>query len=134
MGGKKTVVSALLLAVIIVAVVIAVKRNMSKPEMPDWRQNQQIERIDIKSFEVITERQGDWDGKYAPDASGRYKNPKTGEYTMVGVMKCAACGQFIPNLQIPAELRGKPVPMATMEKLKSEYKCPKCGKNPFQGR
>jgi rRNA maturation protein Nop10 len=129
MESKKIAIFAVLLAVVIVAVAIMVKRTAGGPAVPAWVLDQQVEKIDIKSLEVITARLGDWDGKYAPDASGLWKNPKTGEYTMTGVMKCAACGQPIPVPQQPA---GKGTAPGTMANLR-DYKCPRCGKNAFGG-
>ena len=85
-----------------------------------------------------------------PDAPDHFKNPKTGEYTVVAAMKCASCGQLIPKPEIPADLLPPPPPpeekgskmaeiagkqkymqakaMAMMKVLR-EYKCPKCGKS-----
>ncbi len=97
----------------------------------------------MKTFEVFAETVRDWATKYAPDASGRYKNPKTGEYTMVNVMKCASCGRPIPVPTLPDDLRPKsasgPRPSreasqalaAAMQKFELTYKCPLCGKNAF---
>ena len=153
MEGKKIAICALLIAVAIVATVIAVKRFTSGPTPPSWLLDQRVEKIDRKTLELVTESVRDWSGKYAPDASGRYKNPKTGEYTMVGVMKCAACGQFIlpPDYSAayakneagptPAAavsgLKGKTPPMrfdvdaVKMREIRRGYRCPKCGKSPF---
>ena len=106
MGGKNVVIGGLLLAIIVIAAVFAVRRVSSKPAMPDWLLDKQVEKIDIKSLEVVSALYGDWQGKYAPDSSGRCKSPKNGEYTMVDVIKCNACGQLIPNVQIPPEVQG----------------------------
>jgi rRNA maturation protein Nop10 len=128
MESKKIVILTVLIAVVIVAAVLTVKRTTSGPAVPAWVMDQQVEKIDIKSLEVITARLGDWDGKYAPDASGLWKNPKTGEYTMAGVMKCAACGQLIP---VPQQAAGKGTAPGTMATPQTDYKCPRCGKNAF---
>ena len=126
MNGKKIVIGAVLIAVAIVAVVVAVKRTQSRPERPAWMMDQQIQKIDIKSLEVVTKRLSDWEAKYAPDASGRFKNPKTGEYTMVEVMRCKACGQFIPK---PSE--DEMLHAGTPEERRLMVTCPRCGKNIF---
>ena len=83
--------------------------------------NNKVQMVDMKTFDIFTETSDDWAGKYAPDASGHYKNPKTGEYTVVKAMKCASCGQLIPVPDIPADLlpvappEGRRVKMAEMQ-------------------
>ena len=135
MEGKKIVVFLALIAVIIVAAVITVKRSRGSPQQPSWVMEQPVEKIDIKSLEVFKESLADWNGKYSPDAAGRFKNPKTGEHSIVGSMTCRACGQPIPIPQLPAELQGKVVDPLVMQgyldKWQKEYTCPRCGKNPY---
>ena len=151
MEGKKIAVIVVLLAVVIGAVVFTVKRTTSGPQAPSWVLDQVVQKIDIKTLELVKAPTRDWMGKYAPDASGYYKNPKTGEYTVAETMQCISCGQLIPVMQLPAELRGKPVARTPMPgasadrqppgkggvdpeaimKLQREYKCPRCGKNAY---
>ena len=143
MARKKIALIALLIAVIAVAAVFTVKRIRTelKNAPRSLVVDQKFEKIDMKSLEIFAETNNDWKGKYAPDASHRYKNPKTGEYTVVETMKCASCGQTIPEPQIPPELLPKhepgqprakgvnPAMAAAMEQTLRNYKCPKCGKN-----
>jgi rRNA maturation protein Nop10 len=121
MDGKRTAIFAVLIVVVIVAAVIIVKRTTGKPAPPAQVMNQQVEKIDIKSLEVTTARLGAWG---APNESGLWKNPKTGEYTMADAMKCAACGKPIP------------VPEGTLPGMfpdpQTDYKCPRCGENAFR--
>jgi len=131
MYRKQIAIGAVLIVVVIIAAVITVRRTTSGPRPPDWVLDEQVQKIDIKSLDVAKERLGDWQGKYAADASGRFKSPKTGEYTMVDVMTCSACGQPIPVPQIPDELRGQAPNPTAMRKMRLEYKCPRCGKNPW---
>jgi len=76
-------------------------------------------RIDSKSLELITQTIGEWQKLGRED--GKYKNPKTGEYTMVSVMECASCGAKIPR----PEMSG----MKEEERFRilKDYQCPKCG-------
>ena len=153
MEGKKIAIYVVLLAVVIGAVVLAVKRVASNPAPPSWVLAQQVQKIDCKTLELVSASLGDWNSKYAPQASDskRWKNPKTGEYTMVDPIKCAACGQLIPGPDYSATLRhaaptapaaatsnGLPPPMPAsdvdmtlFQKIQREYRCPKCGKIPF---
>jgi hypothetical protein len=146
-----------LVVVIVIAVVITMKRtsNEAPPQAVATlaTANVKIDKIDMKTLEVFSELPADWKGKYAPDASGHYKNPKTGEYTIVEAMKCASCGQLIPVPEIPADQLPPPpaergavtargniadrqkYAMArglAMLKVRQEYKCPRCGKSAFR--
>ena len=139
MNLKKIAVIALLVAVISAAAAFTVTRIHSEPT---FYVDQKVQKIDVKSFELFSETKADWAGKYAPDASGRFKNPDTGEYTMVRPMKCASCGRLIPAPNIPGEPPTKPDPgkqltredvllarAAAVEEVLTNYKCPRCGKN-----
>ena len=148
------VIGAVMIAVVVVTSVIAVLPTMRGPQPPAWVLDQQVQKIDYKTLELAKESRRDWMGKYAPDASGRYKNPKTGEYSMVDAFHCRACGKLIPLPEVPPELRmrrgpppatsgghkaaalaGPPAgadPVASLIQLQQNYKCPRCGKCPFE--
>jgi len=139
MNLKQIALIVLLIVVIFVAALIAVKRAHSEmaPTAMAFTDLKE-DKIDVKSLEIFTETIGDWHGKYAPDASGSYKNPKTGTYTVVDTMKCAYCGQVIPVPQLPPELvihtppgkRGSMPGRAVLKKIadfQRNYICPKCG-------
>jgi hypothetical protein len=143
---KKIALIVLLIAVIAAAAVVAAIRVQSELKGPPLLLDQKFDKIDMKSFEIVSETLRDWNTKYTPDASGHYKNPKTGQYTMVDVMKCASCGQLIPVPDMPLELRSNPelvkargrgmreaalAMMAAREKFERNYKCPKCGRNAY---
>jgi hypothetical protein len=147
MDRKKLVVIAVLVVVIVVAVVIASKRtaNVGPPVELTEAGKAKVDMIDMKTLEVFSELSTDWQTKYAPDASGHFKNPKTGEYTVVKAMKCASCGQLIPVPETPANLLppkptarglaakgesikyGQAMGMARMQVMR-DYICPRCGK------
>lgn len=147
MDSKKVVAIAVLFAVIVAAAVFTVKRNASDSSVPADVVGIKIEKIDMKTLEVITETAADWDNKYTPDQFRRYKNPKTGTYTMVGIITCAACKKKIPEPQLPDEFlarmaaTGKGMNMGKNRaemtqmtvKVVREYKCPLCGQPAMGG-
>jgi hypothetical protein len=148
MNRKQIALIPLLIAVIVAAVLSAVVRVRNELALPRrepasaW--NRELQRIDMKSFEVFSETLRDWTTKYAPNGAGRYRNPRTGEYTVVEPMKCASCGQLIP---VPATMPppawpflgpGKRIDgeaaiaaLKALADFKLNYKCPKCGKRAF---
>ena len=133
MMNKKIVIIALLI-VVVVATVITARRVASKPAPPSWVLDQKVQKIDFKSLELVTESLSDWSGKYAPDASGRFKNPKTGEYTVVDTMICKSCGERIPLPPFVETQEMKANPLLEHEARRqgmTDYKCPKCGKPAF---
>jgi len=147
----KVVAAALLIAVIAAAVIFGVIQVRNQLKGPTTYLDMKFQKIDMNSYEVFAETRSDWTTEYAPDASGHYKNPKTGAYTMVDMMKCASCGQPIPVPHVPPEVfsraslakytpppdsrRGPPPEvlsrMAAAAAWESTYKCPRCGKNAF---
>jgi rRNA maturation protein Nop10 len=144
MGLKKIGVVAALVVVIVLAALLTATRvgctgapAGANPD-PKLRSAAKVDMIDKNTFEIFTETAADWETQYAPDASGHYKNPKTGEYTMTSVIKCASCGALIPAPDFPAELRttGRPGPdqlkaIEEQEEIRLNYKCPKCGQNAY---
>jgi rRNA maturation protein Nop10 len=142
MDTKKALAIVVLVAVIVLAVVFALRRNSSS-ELQEKMQagqrsvlNQKEDKIDLKTSEIITETVADWSSKYAPDSSGHWKNPKTGEYTMERVLKCASCGAEIPYPDMPTKPTEKGrLGLAKLEqeqeRILAEYICPKCGKNAY---
>ncbi len=146
MNRKKIALIALLIAVIAAAALVALMRVRSELKTPMVLLDRKVQKIDMKSLEVFSETFRDWMTKYAPDMVGRYRNPRTGEYTIVEAMKCASCGQLIPVPQMPAGLEWKPnrgrgsgpearaammAQMTAIVEFQRNYKCPKCGKNAF---
>ena len=117
-------VIVVLLAFIIAAGVFLVKRaEIGGPKSPQWLLDRPVERIDSESLELITKTRGEWDRLGAKN--WKYKNPDSGEYTMVLPIVCAACGEKIPMLDLPsADMDAQ---NAQMRELMDEYECPKCG-------
>jgi DNA-directed RNA polymerase subunit RPC12/RpoP len=143
MDAKKIGVVVALVVVIVIAAVLTAKRARSTGApaanaTSTALAGQKVDMIDKNTFEIFTETAVDWHTKYAPDASGYYRNPKTGEYTVASIIKCASCGQLIPAPVFAHE--GRTTRMTTEDRLKEmqeeaeirrNYKCPKCGKNAY---
>lgn len=90
---------------------------------PNWVNQEMVERIDVKTLEVISLPLGKW--QELGNRDGLFQNPKTGAYTMAGAMTCPHCKATIPNIMsAPALSTASASPERTAL-------CPKCGKNPF---
>ncbi len=130
MGAKKIAAAVVLVVVIVLALVFVAKRSGfagGGPTPPKWVLEQPVERIDMNSGEAVTKQYQEW--QKLGEKNGIYKSPKTGEYTMVTPMTCAACDAKIPGPMPPAGF-DEANPEARM-KWEQSVKCPKCGKNPF---
>ena len=134
MESKNIIVVVVLIAVIIAAAIV-IQRRMSSSAggPPAWVLQQPMSKINMKTLEVSTAAQGDWAGKYAPDASGHFKSPKTGEYTMTDIIICSACGKQIPSAPIPPEVMkmDRMQRNEATQKACQDYVCPYCKKNPY---
>ena len=135
--GKKMLVIVLLLTLIIASGIFCVKRlNIGRAKPPQWVLDQPGVRIDAETLDLITKSCGEWEDLGCKN--GKYKNPNTSKYTMVGTILCAHCGELVPDIQMPPMLKGdKMDPEAAREREAAfmqtiaEHKCPFCGKSPF---
>ena len=135
MDGKKIVVVVVLLAVIIVAIVVILKKGFHVGETTpkDWVLQQSEEKIDEKSFKLITKTLGEWTS--LGQREGKFKNPETRKYTMVQVMECAECGEkiplpVVPTIAPPERGEASHPPRSYNDEIGEilrTYKCPKCG-------
>jgi len=119
--GGLVVVAVVLLAI---AAVIWAMRMTGGKRMPAAVAGEVVRRIDFKTLEVIELPRSEWmglRGKY-----NLYKNPKTGRFTVVDVMRCASCGEEIPVFPVTEEAAAEG-PAGVM-KLRRAYRCPKCSK------
>jgi len=137
-GGKKVVIAVVLILIIIAAVVWQLKRTgaIGGAKMPDYVLDRKYWKIDNKTLESVELSLREW-RSLGHDEHRRYKNPKTGTYTMVDRMRCGSCGEWIPVPESPA-LSPKPGgpgteqdPALQAEKIRNEYICPRCGKHAF---
>jgi len=126
---KKVLVSIALLVVIVVAAVFIVRhftgRSTEMPaELKREAAGRSVEKIDQKTLEVMTKTLGEWEK--LGSKGEKYKNPKTGTYTMVPVLVCASCGEKIPLPDFPPNAG-----FAERQKIASGYICPRCGKKAY---
>ena len=152
MQGRRLAGALALLLVAILAMAATVRRFTSNPEPPSYVMDAPISKIDTVTLDVATLTSREWNEKYPSNGGGRWMNPKTGHYTMVDPITCAACGQLIPPPDLvnlaPEEMPSAP-PDGSAEAVKrmkfakesdpsymrkyfDEYKCPRCGKCPFR--
>jgi len=144
MNRKKIMTIVGLLAVVVVAVVFAVKMTVrGRPKEPEAISKAPMELIDTETLELITKSNAEW--RKLAAGPGVYKNPKTGRATMVVPFVCHACGKKIPHPAAAATTSaGKTVTTPSGQKIQlpsrvdpsfmKNAKCPRCGKNPFTGR
>jgi len=86
-----------------------------------------ITLIDRESLELFTFTMNEWSelSKKSAHYPVRYRNPRTGGYTLVRVMRCASCGKKIPYPDVPGYTRGD---SAAITRALEGYICPRCGK------
>ena len=133
--GKKFAVIAILLVVIVIAIVWVGKWQFRGAEAPEWfteeMAQQEVEMIDEGTNETMTKTRREWEELGRRE--GKYKNPDTGEFTMLAAMVCPACLKKIP---VPVPPHGeKPTreEMIAFDQVLREYACPKCGARGFLG-
>jgi len=124
--ARKMGVSVLLLAIIIAGIALIWKSvRKGAPRRPDYVMDYEIEKIDEKTLQVLVLKAREWED--LGERNGKYKNPNTGEYTMVPTMRCDSCGGTIPMHEIYADRA-----LQTHENLVkayNEYMCPLCGEH-----
>jgi len=127
MEGKKIGLVVVLIVVTVLAVGITVKRNVAGEKPPDYVLEREYEKIDMVTIEPMTLTMAEW-AKLGKQG-GKYKNPDTGEFTMVNAMVCHACGEKIPVPDLPAgaEMQGA----GALDQIHAEYMCPKCKEHAF---
>jgi len=127
--GKKAVVVAISLTVIVVMVAWIAKRQFGGPATPEWFEKEmaeeKIEMIDEQTFETMTKTRREWEELGRKE--GKYKNPNTGEYTMLPAAVCPACLEKIPKPVPPYGQRPTKEQVIAFDQVLKEYACPKCG-------
>ena len=124
-GERKTVVVIILLAVIIVAGALIAKNfrtGASKP--PSFVTERPVEKIDKETLEPITLPLSEWEKLGIQD--GMWKNPETGEFTVLSITVCSSCGKKIPAPPLPIDPDA-----AAYDEIRREYVCPRCGKKAY---
>jgi len=103
-------------------------RAAPAPRPPKWVLEQPVEKIDVKTREIVVRKIAEWQA-LGPNPEGLYRNPRTREFTMTSAMTCAACGQKIPTPPMPPEAAGGGP--AAHEAWMRTARCPLCGRTPF---
>jgi rRNA maturation protein Nop10 len=114
-------------AIIVLAIAWTAKSHFGGPQPPAAVLAQPVEKIDMKTLKILTKPMSEW--LSLGHQGNRYKNPETGEYTLVAPRTCAACGQQIPEPAYPKDIRA--IPPDELAKIEQDYVCPKCGGHPF---
>ena len=140
-GWKKGVIIVALIVVILAGITGLITWGVSGDSEPEWHAEERTSRemvlVDENALAtVLTKTAGEWDklGKQG----GKYKNPETGQFTMVPAALCAGCNEFIPYPQMGKDdltgLSGqaRTEKLRDIDRIKYEMVCPKCQKaNPF---
>ena len=119
-GTKKVVVAVVLALIIVGAIILIVKtaRGSRTVKLPPQIRDKQVERMDEKTFQIVSRSLGEWNK--IERKNGRYMNPETGEFNMVEIVTCQACGERVPapfSFPFSGSLQG----------IMAAHICPKCG-------
>jgi len=137
-GGKKIAVIVILIVVIVGMGARFIGGGSATSKMPKWLKERQDEKIDVDTGKLATQSLEKW--MKAGQKDGKYKSPESGKYTMVPPLTCAACSEKV----IPATFPKAPemaedgtgdemeAHEAEMQKIRDEYKCPKCDGAAYQ--
>jgi hypothetical protein len=133
MAVNRQVLWAAVLAVVAIAAVgFAVWKVTRGPEVPELVRNRTTEMVDVETLQVFALKPAEW--LKLGSQGTRYKNPKTGKYTMATARICKACGAKIPFPDIPPAPEqddrggsGLAEWMRQRGEILAKYKCPKCG-------
>jgi len=131
-GGKKIAAIVVLLVVIVAVVAYTIKKRDAPPSPPDSVKQRTMQRIDSKTDAVIVKTLAEWDKLGHKD--GKYRNPETGEYTMVRSWTCRSCGKVIPAPELPmSSVEGRGAKPGAMDPhdVTASHVCPACGGSPF---
>lgn len=96
-GAKKVAVIVVLLAVIGGAGAFIIHKVIGRgePKALPYVLNRKVEKVDQSTLELMTLTLGEWEDLGSKNRV--YKNPDTGEYTMVEPFICPSCFGKIPG-------------------------------------
>ncbi len=130
-GGKKALVVIVILALVVAIAVWVMRSGSSEKGSEDARDifnRKPMELVCEETLEVITKPRGEWI-ELGCSEENKYKNPKTGNYTMMTPMKCESCGEKIPLVVIEApEGLDDEATIRYIENKERELICPRCKK------
>jgi len=133
MGTKKIVTVVALIVVIVVAVVYIAKRGLGRAtaKPPDRVMAQIVQKVDEETHEFFDLSRAEWEKLGSRD--GKYKNPKTGTYTIVPSIVCQHCRKRTVGYVLPSPKgykTGLDYARVTYPII-SSVRCIHCGKVPF---
>ena len=146
MGAKRIAAIVALLAIIVLAGYWMSRKLGGRDEPPEWYLGQARELVDTETGELISQPVEKWQSGRQLD--GKFKNPKTGDYTMVKPIVCASCGAKIappdypsrpasePSTRTRTDARRDPVQdayEAEVDQIWHNHMCPKCGERATRG-
>jgi transposase-like protein/DNA-directed RNA polymerase subunit RPC12/RpoP len=128
LSGKNLLAVAAVVVVVAVAITLGVLRVRGQQGPPEAVLKEMVKMMDYKTLESVSLPRSEWEGlRDKTPKTNVYKNPKTGQYTLVDIFKCANCGKDIPAIAVTDELAVN----GDFRKMRAEYVCPYCGKSPF---
>lgn len=127
----KIVAAVVGLALAAFAIYRSVSRLTAGPRLPEWALDMAESKIDMETLERKTLKNREW--LKLGSRGGKFKNPKTGKYTMVPIIVCDHCGQAIPFPMVkdPKEVArlGPQRESEFWAEVARDYVCPRCGKH-----
>ena len=120
---KNVLMGGLAVAILIAAVLVTLWKTevIGGVRVPKAVLDKPIEYVDEITLEAITLPRQKWVG---PNEKARFKNPKTGAFTMGFPLVCGSCGAKIAEPVLPFD------PDAAQAAMR-KFQCPKCGKCPW---
>jgi len=132
MGEWKKPVSIIVLLIVIAGAITFIVKRVGRPKvvMPERVKQMPMKRIDCETLEIIELSTKEW-MKLGPNKDYRWKNPKTGKYTMTMLATCVACGKTIPMFFPDFEKMNDPKTRSKeVQDFLQRYSCPHCGACP----
>ena len=128
-------VKQMLIILVLVAVAVAVgilgykKAEFGGVKMPHEFLDRPMEYIDIETGELMTLSVGKW--QKLGRQGWKFKNPDTGEFTMVSPIVCRSCGEKVPPLNMPEPDGANEKAAMEYDKAMRAYMCPQCGRRAY---
>ena len=134
-GSKKIVFAVVLIMIIVFAIVWISRRGGGRGtiERPNELTGQMEEKIDARSGKIFTKTMGEWEKLDYSHMGYVWKNPETGEFTVVNIITCPHCGERIPDRLRTVKEIMDPAAMEPQAQVAAAqaYTCPKCGGKPL---
>ena len=126
MSGNNRIVVVVILLVIVAAAVIWLTVSGDKGQMPAAMRGDVLKKVDVVTGESVTATREEWEKLGRKGI--RWKNPDTGDYTVVNGMTCEVCGALVSGPDISLQQKREHEPRWYEQQL-DDYICPMCGKH-----